>query len=93
MARMMSASEISDAGLASQKPPSRAALAAHDVAAPQVRQDRLEELAWDVLRLGELLGRDMAIARRGELDGGAQRVVGACGQSHARHYAASRSEY
>jgi hypothetical protein len=70
-----------------------AALAAYDVAAPQVGQDRLEELAGDVLRLSELLGRDMPLARRGELDGGAQRVVGACRQSHVRHYAASRSGY
>jgi len=57
-----------------------------------VREDRLEEFSWDILRLGELLGRDMAIMRRGKLDGGAQRVIGACGQSHVRHYAASRSE-
>jgi hypothetical protein len=28
-------------------------------------KDRLEELAGDILRLGELLGRDMAVLRRG----------------------------
>ena len=75
---MMSASEISAAGRASQNPAVRTALAAHDVAAPQVGQDRLEELARYVLRLRKLFGRDMAILRRGKLDGGAQCVVGAC---------------
>ena len=68
----------------------RAALAAHQAAAPQVRQDRLEELAGNVLSLGELLGGDMAVLRGGELDGRAQRVVGTCGESHERNYAASR---
>jgi hypothetical protein len=43
-----------------------------------VREDCLKKLAWYVLRLGELLSRDMAITRGGELDGGAQRVIGAC---------------
>jgi hypothetical protein len=42
----------------------RAALAADDVAAPQVDQDRLKELARDVVRLGELLGRDPVFLRR-----------------------------
>jgi hypothetical protein len=41
-----------------------------------VGQDGLQELARDVLRLGQLLGGDMAILRRGELDGCPQRVVG-----------------
>jgi hypothetical protein len=68
----------------------RAALAAHQAAAPQVRQDRLEELAGNVLREGELLRRDMAVFRGGEFDGRAERVIGTCRQSHACNYAASR---
>jgi len=46
------------------EPAVRPALAAHDVAAPQVGQDRLEVLAGDVLRARELLGRDLAFLRR-----------------------------
>jgi hypothetical protein len=68
------------------------ALAAHDVAASQMRQDRLEELARDILRQGKLLGSGVAVLRSGEFDGCAQRVVGACGESHDSYYPSSRSE-
>ena len=64
----------------------RAALAAHDVAAPQVGQNRLKEPAGNALGLSETLGGDTVILRRGELDGSAQRVVGAGGKSHASYY-------
>src|SRR6202522_784900 len=65
--------------------------AAHDVATPQVGQDGLEELSGNALGLSEVLSRDMVTLRRGELDGGAQRVVGAGGQSHERYYPLFRS--
>jgi hypothetical protein len=68
------------------EPTVRTALAAHDVAAPQVGQDRLKELAGNALGLSEMLGGDTVILRCGELDGGAQRVVGTGGQSHERYY-------
>jgi hypothetical protein len=62
MTRMMSAREISDAGRASQKPPSG--------------PDRLQELARYLLSAGELIGGDVTGARRGEFDDSAQCVVG-----------------
>jgi hypothetical protein len=68
------------------------ALAAHDVAAPQVRQDGLKERAGDILRPDELLGGDVAVGRGGQFDRGAERVVGTGGHSHNRYYASSRSE-
>src|SRR6185437_794395 len=40
---------------------------------------------------GELIGRDMPAAGRGELDRGTQRIVGAGCQSHEGHYARSPS--
>jgi hypothetical protein len=60
------------------------ALAAHDVAAPQVRQDRLKERAGDNLGAGELLAGDVAVGRGGQFDRGAQRVVGTGGYSHGK---------
>ena len=70
MALMMSASEISAAGRV------RSALAADEPGPPKLSQDRLEELAWYLLRTGKLIGRDVAVTGRGKLDRGTQRIIG-----------------
>jgi hypothetical protein len=88
----MSAREISDAGRASQKPPSAPRWLADRPAAAQLGQDGLSELARDILRAGELLPGAVAAGRGGQLDRGAQRVVGTCGHSHDTYYQTSRSE-
>ena len=90
MALMMSAREISAAGPREPEAPVGASLAADQAAAAQLGQDRLEKLARDILRAGELIGRNVAAARGGEFDGGAQRVIGAGGQTHVKHYAGKR---
>jgi hypothetical protein len=60
--------------------------AADKSASAQLGQDSLKELARNVLRLGKLLCCDMAVLRRGELDGRTQRVVGARCSSYDRYY-------
>ena len=74
MARMMSASEIS---LASGQPEAafRPALAADQPGAPQLGQDRLQELARNLLRACDSIRRHMAVFSRGQFDCRAQRVV------------------
>ena len=75
MALMMSASEISLAGRASQNPPSGPALAADQPGPAQLGQDRLQELAGDALRPGKLVSRHVAAAGSSKLDDGAQSVI------------------
>jgi hypothetical protein len=65
--------------------------AAHDVAAPQLGQDRLKGLAR-YLGAGELLAGDMVVGRGGHFDRSAQCVVGTRGHSHSGYCKSSRSE-
>ena len=76
MALMMSASEISAAGPRQPEAAVGSALAADEPGPPELGQDRLEEFARYLLRTGKLIGRDVSAAGRGELDRGAQGVVG-----------------
>ncbi len=52
------------------------ALAADEPGPPELGQDRLEELTRYLLRASKLIGRNVSAAGRGELDRGAQRVIG-----------------
>ena len=54
-----------------------------DAGVPQVGEDVLEEVRRDALRLRDAVALDRPVAGRGELDRGADRVVGLRGDPHA----------
>src|ERR1700730_5175019 len=66
-----------------------ATLAADQPGAAQLGEDGFQELPGDALSPGQLVSGDVAAtaAGGGELDRGAQGIVGACGQTHVKHYA------
>ena len=83
-ARMTSASEISAGGLRQPVAALGAALARTRPGVLQVEQDVLEELQRDLLRRGDALALDRALARgRRELGARAHGVVDLRGDSHA----------